>query len=212
MDASPEELGQKMGEMGLNGSLVDYDVIKKPRTNFTNNVLRRAIPKMNINDKINSISVNKLNVLSQLRLDPTNGANQQAFGNKKVRTLNELPKVLSLDARVMNDILPPKKARKKSSLNGIDTAKIHQKAELEGIIEGKAGDEDIDDQDESGSSQSDSESGGSSIDMDGEDEDKLYQNILKEQNKADQMKDAKQKGEHLDDLVDKEMIELLSVC
>lgn len=48
--------------------------------------------------------------------------------------------------------------------------------------------------------------------MDGEDEDKMYQNILKEQNKADQMKDAKEKGQHLDDLVDKEMIELLNVC
>ena len=70
MEASPEELGQKMEGMGLNDGKVDYDVIKKPRTNFTNNVLRRAIPKMNINDKINSISVNKLNVLSQLRLDP----------------------------------------------------------------------------------------------------------------------------------------------
>lgn len=71
MEASPEELGQKMGDMAITDKLVDYDVIKKPRTNFTNNVLRRAIPKMNINDKINSISVNKLNVLSQLRLDPT---------------------------------------------------------------------------------------------------------------------------------------------
>jgi hypothetical protein len=26
----------------------DFDIIKKPRTNFTNNVLRRAIPNINI--------------------------------------------------------------------------------------------------------------------------------------------------------------------
>ena len=61
MEASPEELNQKMGKMTVSD---DFDIIKKPRTNFTNNVLRRAIPKVNIQDKINSISVNKLNVLS----------------------------------------------------------------------------------------------------------------------------------------------------
>jgi predicted HTH transcriptional regulator len=114
MEASPEELGQKMGNMTVDDSLVDYDVIKKPRTNFTNNVLRRAIPKVNIQDKINSISVNKLNVLSQLRLDPTGGTGL-AFGTKKVRTLNSLPKMHSLDSRVMNDILPAKKSKKKMS-------------------------------------------------------------------------------------------------
>ena len=48
MEASPEELGQKMANMAVNDNLLDLDVIKKPRTNFTNNVLRRAIPKMNI--------------------------------------------------------------------------------------------------------------------------------------------------------------------
>jgi len=64
------------------------------------------------------------------------------------------------------------------------------------------------------SSDSDSDSGDSSIDMDGDadDEDKLYQKILAEQNKADTLKDAKDKGNHLDDLVDREMIELLNVC
>lgn len=46
----------------------NVDVIKKPRTNFTNVVLRRALPNINIQDKIGSISMNKLNVLSAMRL------------------------------------------------------------------------------------------------------------------------------------------------
>ena len=46
----------------------DVDLVKKPRTNFSSNVLRRAIPNMNIQDKIGSISMNKLNVLSAMRL------------------------------------------------------------------------------------------------------------------------------------------------
>lgn len=105
---------------------------------------------------------------------------------------------------------------------------------LPGIIEGKLGEEDLeneselndeqvfnkvknDDDGSSGkmdSSNSESDSGDSSIDMDGDadDEDKMYQKMLGEQNKADTLKDAKDKGQHLDDLVDKEMIELLNVC
>jgi len=35
---------------------------------------------------------------------------------------------------------------------------------------------------------------------------------LSEKDKAANLRDAKQKGEHLDDLVDNEMIELLQVC
>jgi len=111
MEATPEELAMKMGNIDIGSvddGLVDYDVIKKPRTNFTNNVLRRAIPKMNINDKINSISVNKLNVLSQMRLGPSSGSHIE-FGGKKIKTLNALPKVLSLDSGAINDVLPSKK-------------------------------------------------------------------------------------------------------
>ena len=32
----------------LGGTKDDFDIIKKPRTNFTNNALRRAIPNLNI--------------------------------------------------------------------------------------------------------------------------------------------------------------------
>jgi len=70
----------------------DCDIIKKPRTNFTNNVLRRAIPNMNIQDKIGSISMNKLNVLSAMRLGGTAGS-VNGFDSKKIKTVNNLPKV-----------------------------------------------------------------------------------------------------------------------
>jgi hypothetical protein len=46
----------------------EIDVVNKPRNKFTANVLRRAIPHINIQDKIGTISMNKLNVLSCLRL------------------------------------------------------------------------------------------------------------------------------------------------
>ena len=39
---------QQLAGTKLEGDDSDYDIIKKPRTNFTNNVLRRAIPKINI--------------------------------------------------------------------------------------------------------------------------------------------------------------------
>jgi len=68
----------------------DIDIIRKPRNNFTNSVLRRAIPNINIQDKIGSISMNKLNVLSAMRLGKTGSAH---FECKKIKTVNALPKV-----------------------------------------------------------------------------------------------------------------------
>ena len=42
------------------------DIIRKPRTNFSNSVLRTVVPNLNIQEKLSSISMNKLNVLSKL--------------------------------------------------------------------------------------------------------------------------------------------------
>ena len=42
------DINAGMAKLGVNSAQDDFDIIKKPRTNFTNNVLRRAIPKMNI--------------------------------------------------------------------------------------------------------------------------------------------------------------------
>ena len=194
----------------------DFDIIKKPRTNFTNNVLRRAIPNINIQDKIGSISMNKLNVLSAMRLGPTGGSQVSLNDSKKVKTVSNLPKVQSLDSRMMNDILPRK--NKRASNTGIsDNNSANSKPfipptnGLDGIVEGKDGEEDLDDEDSEDSvfnkddagSDSDEDSGESSIDMDGEeDEEKLYAKIISEQDKAANLKESKKKGEHLNDLVD----------
>ena len=53
----------------------------------------------------------------------------------------------------------------------------------------------------------------SSVDLDdGLNEEEMYKRILSDQDEAKKMKDSKKKGEHLNDLVDHEMIELLNVC
>ena len=88
-------------------------MIKKPRTKFTTNVLRRAIPDLNIQDKIGSISLNKLNVLSAMRLGPTAGSETQINSSttKKVKTVMNLPRMLSIDQGGLDNILAPKKKR-----------------------------------------------------------------------------------------------------
>jgi hypothetical protein len=58
-------------------NIVDgLDVIKKPTNNFTSSVLRRAIPKLNVKEKIGTLSMNKLAVLSAMRLNNQTGSNQ----------------------------------------------------------------------------------------------------------------------------------------
>jgi len=93
-------------------------VIKKPRTKFTTNVLRRAIPDLNIQDKIGSISLNKLNVLSAMRLGPTAGSETQINSSttKKVKTVMNLPRMLSIDQGGLDNILGPKKQKKPSGM------------------------------------------------------------------------------------------------
>jgi hypothetical protein len=79
----------------------EYDIIRKPKTKFTANVLRRAIPNINIQDKIGTISMNKLNIFSTFRLA---GGNSQPEITKKVRSVATLPKMLSFDSGAMNKI------------------------------------------------------------------------------------------------------------
>lgn len=68
-------------------------------------------------------------------------------------------------------------------------------------FKGQAIDEESKDDDGSNSDSDDDDE--SSIDMDGEnDEEKLYAQIVSEQDGAQILKEAKKKGEHLDDLVD----------
>ena len=160
--------------------------------------------------------MNKLNVLSAMRLGQ-GGSHHNLADAKKIRTANNLPKIQSLDSSMMGDILPKKKqsgSAKDPKVQQPQTS-TPQKG-LDGIEEGKVGEEDLssdseeDDLDKSNSDSSEDDD--SSIDMDGDEEERLYAQILQDQDKARDLKEAKKKGEHLDDLVDKEMIELLNVC
>ena len=128
--------------------------------------------------------MNKLNVLSAMRLGGGSGSHNN-FDDKKIRSVNNLPKVQSLDSRMMNNILPSKSTKKKSGLQLAvqkqeENIKKHG-TKLDGIEEANINENDEDsvdssgDDDKKGSSNSNSDSSGeSSIDMDGEDEDKLY--------------------------------------
>ena len=46
----------------------NVEVIKKPRTNYSNTVLRRAVPNVNLQLKKESITMVKLKVLTTLKL------------------------------------------------------------------------------------------------------------------------------------------------
>lgn len=159
---------------------------------------------MNVEDKIGSISQNNLNVLTAMRLGASGGSAH--FENKKIKTVSALPKVQSLDARMISKLI-----RKSSKLDGIEEERGTVKDNEDS--ENSSDDFTENDNDLKSNSEEMSDSGDSSIDMDGEDdEEALYKAILNEQTQVAEQKEAKKKGKHLDDLVDKEMISLLNVC
>ena len=130
--------------------------------------------------------MNKLNVLSAMRLGSTSGS-QVHFNEKKIRTVSNLPKIHSLDSGAINNILKSKKKLSNSGLESVPDK--HQKSGLDGIEEGKDEEDSekgnsergMDESDnENNSSNSESEdSDASSIDLDPEDdEQKLYDKIL----------------------------------
>ena len=143
--------------------------------------------------------MNKLNVLSAMRLGPSGGSSV-SFNDKKIKTVSNLPKMHSLDSRMLNNILPEKKKKPEGQERTTGQSLQAPVQGLAGIEEGKMGDEDLDEisdksaedvfnkkkneESDSGkeNSDSDSDSGESSIDMDGDedDENKLYAQILSE--------------------------------
>jgi hypothetical protein len=68
------------------------DVIKKPRTNYSKNVLRRAVPNVNIQEKKESITMSKLKVLTMLKLQKSDDT------SRKVKTVDNIPKILTIVA------------------------------------------------------------------------------------------------------------------
>ena len=81
------------------------DVIAKPRTMFTSNALQRVTKHVDLASKIQTISLNKVNVVSRLNLSTSQGL----IFDKKIRTVDKLPKVMSLDSRMIDRELPSKK-------------------------------------------------------------------------------------------------------
>ena len=200
-----EGVTQQMQELDVDG----YDVIKKPRTQFSSNVLRRAIPKMNAQDKVSTMSMNGLNMLSALRLNDPMKSNASISNPKAVFSVSCLPRMISLDSKAINKNILADESGGPTQANAGKQEPVNKK--LAGISEGsdsEGSSDDNEDRDDSGSGSDES-----SIDLDeGNDMEKMYQDILQNQSKAKKIKDAKNKGEHLDDLVDQEMIELLNVC
>ncbi len=47
------------------------DIIKKPRTNYSKNVLRMAVPNVDVAKKIESISMSKIKMNTMLRFKST---------------------------------------------------------------------------------------------------------------------------------------------
>jgi hypothetical protein len=77
-----------------------FDFIMKPRTNYSSNVLRRALPPgVNIQHKKDSITMVKLKVLTSLKLGEGGGRNGGESGQqmpRKVKTVQQIPKILTI--------------------------------------------------------------------------------------------------------------------
>ena len=143
-------------------SLADsrIDVIKKPRTLYSKSVLRMAVPNVNIQQKKESITMNKLRVLTFL--NPTDRDEM----NRKVKTVDNIPKILTI---VANDRRKGKGGKLGSKFNIGDHHSIKEK---------KDEDDSRNEMDDRRSDDDGSSNSGSSIDGDLEEDDqKLFADI-----------------------------------
>ena len=76
----------------------ELDIIRKPRTNFSSKVLRKVVPNMNVMNRVASISMNKLNIMSSLNLYC--GPSDDKI--VKIHTVQEIPKMHSMDPGMMD--------------------------------------------------------------------------------------------------------------
>lgn len=67
-----------------------YDVIKKPRNNYSSHALRRAVPNIIIQQKKESITMNRFKMLSFLKPDKGDKL------GRKVKTVENIPKILTI--------------------------------------------------------------------------------------------------------------------
>jgi TFIIF-interacting CTD phosphatase-like protein len=177
------------------------DVIRKPRTTYSSNVLRRAVPNVNIQLKKESITMVKLKVLTLLKLPKEDEA------SRRVKTVDNIPKILSFVSqhdRVKRGQQPGQRhSRGLEPMDRIieDSEEESKKSRLPGEDGGAVR---VDSRlDMLGSSGSEDE--GSSIDGGDDDDEASYQQILASKSQQSQV------GQ-VEDLVDKETIDLLRVC
>lgn len=75
-------------------SAEQLDVIKKPRTNYSSNILRCVLPNVNIQQKMESLTMMKLKVLTTMKL---NGREDSVMMMpRKVKTVQQIPKILTI--------------------------------------------------------------------------------------------------------------------
>lgn len=74
----------------MESSSQEFDVIKKPRNNYSSHALRRAVPNINIQQKKESITMHRLKMLSFLKPDK-----HEDLG-RKVKTVENIPKILTI--------------------------------------------------------------------------------------------------------------------
>lgn len=133
-------------------------MIKKPRTNYSSNVLRRVLPNVNIQQKKESLTMMKLKVLTSLKLHKGEGSSGML--PRKVKTVQQIPKILSIISTQQN----------------FDDFGKQMRSGIQAIAEedvSKPGDDEDDDSDSSKSGGRDtpeSEDDGSSMSGDSEDE------------------------------------------
>lgn len=113
---------------------------------------------------------------------------------RKIMTVQHLPKMMSImgNARAGRDDFVPKKG----GAAGIDPIQEEDVSKRDDSSDGKSGSD----------TPSSEEDEGSSIDGDGEDEERQYQQIMAAQSKGDGGSPS------VEDLIDKEMVDLLRVC
>ena len=80
------------------------EIIAKPRTKFSSNALQRVSKHVDLASKIQTMSLNKVNVISRLNL----ASSQGLIIDKKVHTVERLPKILTFDSYGLNN-MPSKK-------------------------------------------------------------------------------------------------------
>ena len=182
------------------------EVVIKPRTNFTSSALRRAVPQTDIKKKRESLTMSMINIYQSGSQRLFKSGKVETQSNRQLQSCNLVAKQISFASPRGMEI---QKAVRKSSQQ-----LKKQPAQIDDVVDEQS------DDDSSAKSDATSESNSSSdesIDaaINGEDdtEQALYERILAEQEGREIGEERKSSNDlQLEDLVDKNMINLLIFC